>query len=571
MINKYFFFFSILIIFVDSFPQNTSVSPKDSNSISYYYKKGVGYLNKNNYIKALECFTKAHKLGMSLDSFYLLCSEVYLHSGALDTALVFNFGIKGKQNSDMSIKKYIQRAAIFSELGWEKEILALKDSLQNIKEYFIKASLSPLISLYFGSDYTHKKEKISLSFPYIGQECKNIFSGPGYSGNININWNIPLSRNMIVNLGTSAMNSSMYYRTSSSLDSVNILGGFNIGLKHQKIGAGIDYNFYRAIDYKKEYSTLNSLSFYFIKNSLKNYLYMSSGIDIELKAENKLESKRGWSVAYLNRNLAKNKTFSLLSRLSAYFAEPIIFNDSYRVMYVEDVSVRPVNHYYVDVLNQKSTLEVIPNSGIPYLLPTIYKNNSLIKSLEQLFGVPYLGYFSRNYISFSNTFGYKIPIIGTMFVSFFPCINLEYYPDNFSWTTFLINKAEHDTFLNDGIYNYIAFNYADGKYYWVKKLDNITSGEEYGPSVEFKSYTKQRIDLAFSFVLSLTRPLYNLGTITSSIEIKKNFSTLRKEKFILWNTSNIDAPFPVLNYSFGIIIRWNFDYNFINLFIPSVF
>jgi hypothetical protein len=155
---------------------------------------------------------------------------------------------------------------------------------------------------------------------------------------------------------------------------------------------------------------------------------------------------------------------------------------------------------------------------------------------------------------------YKLPLVFDLSASIGAGIAGDYYTERFTWASFLIDKSVKDTFLNDGKYNYLAHNAADGNYYWVRKLDNITSGEQYGDPVTILRQEKRRADANLSLFMSLSRSVWKLGTFCLRGDVSKNYSTLRKEKFLFWQISDVDAPFSIPNWSYGVSLTWNFNY-----------
>jgi len=67
-------------------------------------------------------------------------------------------------------------------------------------------------------------------------------------------------------------------------------------------------------------------------------------------------------------------------------------------------------------------------------------------------------------------------------------VSCDYYLEHYRWATVNIDKSAIDTtFFNHQVSGppyYLAFDKADGRYYWVEALDNIGTGEEYGGPVE---------------------------------------------------------------------------------------
>jgi hypothetical protein len=199
---------------------------------------------------------------------------------------------------------------------------------------------------------------------------------------------------------------------------------------------------------------------------------------------------------------------------------------------------------------------------VPFYIPSIYENNSVIKSAASLFGISENFLFTQNQLSIAPLIDYKRPLGSGIFGNIGFQATVSYYPDMYRWVTFNVRQtmldsapAPHDA---NGDY-YLALNAADGNYYWVKDLENITSGQLYaGPVETGMQYEKRRVDAEFSGYFSLSRPLKKLGTFSLRFDCAKTYSTLRSERFLWWEVSDVNAPFAIPDWSFGASIIWNY-------------
>ena len=533
---------------------------KDTASISFLCEKGLRQLEKNRYDDALDCFGRAFSAGMSKDSLCFFCAEVYCTKGALDTALAFNFGIKAKNNPALVLRQLKQRAIIYSALGWKKDAEAVTDSILHFRQYRLHL-LVPDINARFGLDYTHRLEKQQTSFPCLGPLADTVYKGPGYGGSLGLRWTVPAGRSFLVRAGVVGTETSKYYRSSNSADSVNMSLGLSAGLAHIRTGLALDFGITRVVDYLGDYSTQNSVGLSYSKTGRHWMTYITAGYEIELEAGMKTENQQCWAMGYFDESYLSGRGFSLLIRGSGYFADPLRSTEYFRVMYVEDVTQKPVQHYYVNISAQAPTSNPIPIGTVPYLLPATYQNNSLVKSAGELFGIGDISLYPQNQLSLAPLLVYKRPLAFGVSANIGAGIAADYYTERFRWASFLIDKSVRDTFLNDGKYYYLAHNAANGNYYWVKKLDNITSGEQYGDAVAISQHEKRRVDADLSVFVSLSGPVWKLGTFSLRGDVGKTYSTLRKETFLWWKVSDVDAPFSIPNWSYGISLSWNFNYS----------
>lgn len=539
---------------------NRADAGKDTASVSFLCEKGLRLLDKNKYDEALDCFGRAFNAGMSKDSLCFFCAEVYCARGALDTALAFNFGIKAKNNPALVVRQLKQRAIIYSALGWKKDAEAMTDSLLHFRQYRLHL-LVPDINARLGLDYTHRLEKQQASFPYLGPVADTVYKGPGYGGSLGLRWTVPAGRSFLVRAGAAGTETSKYYRSYNSADSVNMSAGLFAGFEHIRTGLALDFGITRVVDYLGDYSTQNSMGLSYSKTGRHWMTYLTAGYEIELEAGMKTENQKCWAVGYFDESYLSGRGLCLLIRGSGYFADPLRSTEYFRVMYVEDITRKPVQHYYVDIPAQAPTSNPIPIGTVPYLLPATYENNFLVKSAGELFGIGDISLYPQNQLSLAPLLVYKRPIAFGVSASIGAGIAGDYYTERFRWASFLIDKTVRDTFLNNGQYYYLAHNAADGNYYWVKKLDNITSGEQYGDPVAISQHEKRRVDANLSLFVSLSRPVWKLGTLSLRGDVGKTYSTLRKETFLWWKVSDVDAPFSIPNWSYGISFLWNFNYS----------
>jgi hypothetical protein len=97
---------------------------------------GVRSLERNDIPAARQYMTAAYECGMSKDSMHYFAAEMYLRSGAYDTALIFNWALEKGGRFDRSTFLE-QRARIFRGAGWNRsadsvEALFRKRTLHNI-------------------------------------------------------------------------------------------------------------------------------------------------------------------------------------------------------------------------------------------------------------------------------------------------------------------------------------------------------------------------------------------------------------------------------------------------------
>jgi len=538
----------------------------DTSSVPFLCEKGVRQLAQYDYDGALDCFARAFNAGMSKDSLCYFCAEVYLYKGALDTALGFNFGIKANSNRALVLLQLKQRAIIYAALGWKKDAQAVADSLLNFRQSRLRL-LIPDVNARVGLDYTRRLEKQQPSFPYLGPLADTVYEGPGYGGSLSLRWTIPADREFRIRAGATGTETSKYYRSTNSADSVNLSMGVFAGLEHVRSGLALDVGVNRVIDYLGDYSTQNSIGLSYSKTGGAWLTYLTAGYEIELEAGMRTENQKCWAIGYFDQSYLSGKGFSVLVRGSGYFADPLRTTENFRVMYIDDVTQRPVQHYHVDAQTQSPTRDTIYINPVPIQqmsLPGIYMNNSLVKSAAELFSIGENSLYPQNQVSFAPEVTFKQPLVFGVTAGIGASISADYYTDLFRWVTFNIDKTDFDTtyfYHNFGTPLYIAFNNADGRYYLVRQLDNIGSGEQYEGPITVSQHVKRRGDATLSAFVSLSRPVWKLGTFCLRADVAKTYSTLRRETFLWWKVSEVDAPFSIPDWSWGVSLTWNFNYS----------
>lgn len=512
--------------------------------------------------EALGYFTAASSVGLPRDSLYYFLSSIYYAKGAYDTALAFNFGMKPSRRG-LIVRQLEQRSAIYMALGWKKEAEAINDSLTCFVQYR-RGFLIPEVLGTAGFDYEKQGRKEKETFPYEGPLDMITSTGPGYGGNLRLHWAVPALRNFSVVADAGASAASMYYRPATSVDSMNLSWGGSVGIAHKKSGFTLDYSLYRVIDYDRTYSTQNSIGISRTKEGNGWLTFASAGYGIEFLGGLTKKNQTCWLTGYADQSAVTGKGFSFLVNASAYIAQPVDSDDDFRVMYVDDVSVKPVQHYYIDLRGKMPTDVPIPiDPAFPYFLPEAYTTNSLVESAHNVFGIPGISRYPRTYLALSPQVTFTQPLPFEMSLCVGAGITGDYYPEPYRWTTFNIDKSTIDTsYVNrTGPPYYIVHNNADGRFYWLMALDNIGTGEQYGGPVTISQYQKRRLDAEGSLTISLKRALWKLGTFSIGANASKNYSTLRAERFLWWQVSQVNAPFSMPSWSYGITLAWNFTFS----------
>jgi hypothetical protein len=104
---------------------------------------GVASLKQGDVAAARRYLTAAYECGMSKDSMHYFAAELFLASGAIDTALTFNFAIE--RAGHLSRQLYLeQRVRIFRAIGWHRAA----DSLSALYSKYGRHDLSLTAAVY---------------------------------------------------------------------------------------------------------------------------------------------------------------------------------------------------------------------------------------------------------------------------------------------------------------------------------------------------------------------------------------------------------------------------------------
>jgi hypothetical protein len=530
----------------------------DTASAAYNCRKGLDMIGRCSYDDALYFFGRAASAGMSKDSLCFFLAQVYLSKGDFDTALVFNYGIGAKDNTALAIGKYKQRRAIYSGLGWDKDAKAAEDSLNRYPSYRFRYLVPDVIGR-LGTDYSSMVEKEQKSFPDPGPLSDNRYAGFGYVGGCNVRWTVPFVKSLAAQAGIDASVASMYYRSSTAIDSVNASCGFFAGILHANTGAALEYGMRRVVDYLGAYSTQNSISLSRSRKGVRWFSYMSGGYEIEVGASLATENRKTWLLGYLDESIGTGKGFSFLFVASGFFAQPVRQDArGYQVMYVNDVRAATVVHL------RDSAGAMVPIERVFSSSATVkdYK----IKSVPLLFDYKV---FPQDQLQLNGGVSYFFPLRYRLTAGVSAGASCTYYPQRFEWSESWI--ADNEAIIDPATgMKRVAYSFKDGNYYGVKTLapeaDNIIDWsafrEEYSSAPLFvRHFVKRRVDVSPSLALSLRRDFGVFGSLRVKGEVAKNFSTIKKASIAGWTISDVEAPFSIPDRSWAVSLVWNYSFS----------
>jgi hypothetical protein len=521
----------------------SSGAPADTTPAAALCQKGQTAMKRGSLDEALGYFTAASSAGLPRDSLYYFLSSIYYAKGAYDTALAFNFGIK-PASQHLAIRQFEQRYAIYKALSWDNDAEALNDSLMKLRAYLLRF-LIPQISARAGADYADRRETDQPFFPYGDSRETQTYAGPGFTGNVSLQWVVPFSRLFLLKAGISGLITSKYFRTAMSNDSVNRSVSFFASLTHAPSGLSLEYDIRRAIDFIGDYTTLNSISLNRAETGTKWMSLVSLGYENELGPHYERQDQRFWIVGYADQAPVKHRGWGFSLMASYYDALALGYYETANVMYVNNVHASPVIHY-TDA-RAKDTIPT-PSTVYPYYLNSD-SNAALINS--RIFP-------QRQFlITPSVTYSLPTPLACTTSISFGTPVT--WYPDRYVWMNI-------DNASNVAVYSanrIVVYNIEDGRYYWYEEPITPRPGSfiEVFSQTPLSWETKQRIDASLDASLSVKHAVWTFGTVALEAGVSKNYSTLRKEKLFGYQLSHTDAPFAIPDWSWSAGFIWNYNFS----------
>jgi hypothetical protein len=529
----------IFIAWVLAYP--CTAAPADSTSAAAFCKQGLRAMERDSLDKALEYFNAASLAGMSKDSLYYYMSSIYFAKGAYDTALAFNFGMM-PASQDFAISRFQQRYAIFKALSWDYDAETLNDSLMKIPAYR-QRYLIPQLSVRIGADYSNREETDQPEFPVGNAVMTRRYAGSGYAGKALVQWVAPLPGRFQCKAGFSGLFTSMYFRTSMANDSVNRSASAFAALEHSLSGLSLEYDIRRAVDFLGDYTTLNSISLNRSRTSKKWLSLFSIGYESELGPRYKRENQRFWAIGYANQAPIALRGWGFFLMGSYYDAPALGKYAVTNVMYVKDVHASPVTHY-----TNSSAQDTIPTS-LPGFILNSAENAALINASvfpqRQVLITP------------SVTYSMPLPVACTGTISFGVPVTL--YTDKYVW----MNIDDAKSALAFQANRIAVYNMQDGHYYWYDEPieHSPVSFTEVFSATPLSWEEKRRTDVSIDVALSVKHAVWTLGTVALNAEISKNFSTLRKEKFLGMQLRGAEAPFSIPDWSWSLGLLWNYNFS----------
>jgi hypothetical protein len=157
----------------------------------------------------------------------------------------------------------------------------------------------------------------------------------------------------------------------------------------------------------------------------------------------------------------------------------------------------------------------------------------------------------------SVTYSMPLPVACTGNISFGVPVTL--YTDKYIW----MNIDDAKSALAFQANRIAAYNMQDRRYYWYDEPieHSPVSFTEVFSATPLYWEEKRRTDVSIDVALLVKHAVWTLGTVALNAEISKNFSTLRKEKFLGMQLRGAEAPFSIPDWSWSLGLLWNYNFS----------
>ncbi|HEX2959877.1 MAG TPA: hypothetical protein VHO70_23780 [Chitinispirillaceae bacterium] len=181
----------ILFLFTEDVAETLPV-----DSSRFFYDKTFLLIRKCKFDSALISIRQAYAYGLTDDSLCYAWAEIYNAKGALDTAIALNLAVKSKPGHPLYYPVLKQRYFIYTLTNQKDKADKVFDTLSSHSKYRLKY-LIPEMSLYLGGGVQQNSTKEAEILPsYLGYAYPQNEPPRGMgSGNLNLQWSIPLRNN----------------------------------------------------------------------------------------------------------------------------------------------------------------------------------------------------------------------------------------------------------------------------------------------------------------------------------------------------------------------------------------
>lgn len=501
---------------------------------------GVRSLARKDIAAARRHFTAAYKYGMSKDSMHYFAAEIFLRSGAPDTALTFNWALEKGGHFDRVV--YLeQRARIYRSVGWHH-------AADSVEALYRKRTLHDIILSVSEARNCMALEQLTILPQQLLLEPPDDIDDAG-NGGIRYRWSYYTSGRLKKTFLELDVNTQIPVPSSYSFDDANdtLMRSISVSL-----GAGELPNTPEFVSsYRARIHDDGKIDHY-----LKGTLTLIAGKRGLLSAEHQLklirnegvdDARTGLSLTSIPKGRKIKGSFGLavehhFAKLDIYQNQVDVWgkHNSIPIGFVDSLNYGGHSDFYLD---QKCT---VPFSS-RWRFDEYWKGQPGL----QLHDMPEhdLNAALKSFLQFSMPLRINVNV--------FSVIQTVWYPESILFFTFddpiIISDVNSYEEYNEKLYkNYaLIFNTDDGKYYLTNTRQSWNIDALSLEEVHFRLHKKRRIDCYLSFGMMVERRFKTIGKIYVAATYLKCFSTM-----------NENDPVAILDYMWMVRTGWKMEFSF---------
>jgi hypothetical protein len=514
-------------------PLKTCYAAPQQTEYAQYFLNANEHLKNSHYDSAIAYFKSAYESGMSKDSLCYYVAESYLKKGALDTALAFNYSIKG-DNDKIHNKKFEQRYLLFSLLEMKQEANETLDSMKWVAHIFNKNNylIPEYLRISNMGGFFKEKRFEARNYPFKSKDSCYLAKGPEFHVNGVSSWNIPWPKKDVFSI---ALNGSIFRNDTSynvEYDLLPFKYGFTFVINQLIPELTFNYNFDRYRDIFKTYTNSNSISLSWFKSDQRSN--QISAITIMGNLESRAKSIQSYLLYTLFFKEFNRSFYKFNTSLNSYYYHPLQRNaievkTPIHKIFVSDLNNQYASHYSIDTSGNYKLITINEDDRQnPYLRlqNAFFRNKSDTAN-------------KTNIIVYSDTnilVSYSPIITATLFVSpslgfsmnlpynFQFKLNAEYqflyYFEKYRWLSIDLPKPEE---------YYLAYEINSSQYYLDTSKTTRISFEEVFFPFPTQMEEKRRLDHTISISTTISKQVFSICNLSVSGTYEKHLSNLRKE------------------------------------------
>ncbi|MBN1761101.1 MAG: hypothetical protein JW863_22425 [Chitinispirillaceae bacterium] len=491
---------------------------------------GVRNLDGGNLDAARSYLTAAYECGMSKDSMHYFAAELFLRSGALDTALTFNRALE--QGGHFSRKAWLeQRSRIFRRAGWIRPADSLVALYSNHGRHDISATFTGIRNGMAINGITFMPQRYLFTFPDVDIDDY---------GKCGVDWKwtrYTFFRLPKISIGVNAR-TELPLPTRHSFDESNdtLMRNFTLSVSLGELPVTpvytVSYRLRLHKDLRTDHFAIHRFSFSFARNGMAALLQETKWIPDQGIDDSRTE------IALFRLPFGRNIRTTIGGSAAHHFSR----SDLYQNRLNRNSIFRPLPLGFVDTLTpgeryryftdrQLTTRYELPEDQLPDM--------SAYWSAQP--GMMMLSPLPEHDLNGSAKVSFQFRLPRNMKIGLFTSFTGMWFPRKIEW----YSVAQPVSVLPSYVYDAysIVFNNADGKYYLNKNRTSLNY--EPGELIEVHRHTATRIDGYLAGTLLFEKKFKTVGNIFILGTYLKGFSTIDR-----------DGPVAILNSLWEISAGW---------------